>query len=168
MNGKNLYPALALLFSLQLCSIMCTSQFINSGVMVSRAINFASNNVQAGGCFIARESISVTCMETFSGNGQLRAPVITIKADTFAFTGIIECGESCTIITRKPFDQRMFTREGTGAFLISVDPDLDLEPAAESTAREIKPIQPSMPRPVLFPRYRFPAHEKDQSDSPAA
>jgi len=101
-------------------------QFINSGTMSGRVLTMGSRNMQADGSFIGKEEVRLTCTERFAGSGYVQAPVVVIKASKFEFTGTITCDVSCDIIVKEPFNEKMFTRKGTGTFTITVDPELDL------------------------------------------
>ena len=71
---------------------------------------------------VAEKAINMTCGKSFKGVGYMEAPDITIMAEKFEYTGIINCGRKCNITVKEPFDAEMFKREGEGEFIITVDP----------------------------------------------
>lgn len=104
------------------------------------------------GRLIAAKEINLTCGRTFSGTGYLEAPVITIKATTFAFTGTIKCDQLCTIITKNSFNQAMFKRLGNGKFVIKIDPSLSFE---DDTPQYIpRTIEPPYKIEPMYQKYQ--------------
>ncbi len=112
------------------CFLLISSLFLLQvgnmlGYMSGRVVNLnAGGNILADSDFIGKEKIVMTCKETFSGNGHLEAPVISITAKKFAFTGTIKCDVTCTITVKEKFNPKMFKRQGKGTFIITVNPDL--------------------------------------------
>ena len=102
-------------------------------------VNLSSEkDLFANGKLKAREKIKITCGETFSGNGYLDAPIITITAKKFDFTGTIQCDVECVITTREKFDSTMFTRRGEGKFIINIDPNYNFVPTETIKPRKIE------------------------------
>lgn len=98
--------------------------------MQSRHIQMSvAKDMVADGNFIGEEEINFTVGGTLSGAGYFKGVDITLKVGRFAFTGTIECTRTCHIITAEPFDEAMFTREGSGMFVITVDATLAFQDA---------------------------------------
>lgn len=99
--------------------------FSNSGRMQSRNLQLCvGGTLDNQGELIGTESANLSC-DTLTGKGLISAPMITIKAKIFAFTGRIHCTNQCLIITSQPFNERMFKALGGGQFTVVVDDNFD-------------------------------------------
>jgi len=62
--------------------------------------------------------------DALTGDGLIKAPKVNITTKTFAYTGTIECEESCKIVVGEPFDENIFKKVGPGKFEIVVMRDM--------------------------------------------
>lgn len=114
----------ALFFLLSLfCVQKIEAGFSNSGRMQSRILTLSvGGTLDNNGELIGTESAALSC-DTFAGKGLLSSPQISIRTNTFAYTGKIDCSGKCTIIASSPFNQKMFRRSGGGEFIVIIDKD---------------------------------------------
>lgn len=95
--------------------------FSTNGRMQSKNLNLSIGGVlENNGQLIGLDAANLSC-DRLTGKGLISAPQITIKAKTFAFTGVIECDGKCTITTSSPFNERMFKKRGNGEFVIIIE-----------------------------------------------
>lgn len=111
--------------------------FSNSGRMKSNNLNLSiGGTLDNNGELTGVETATISC-ETLSGKGLIKSPQISIKTKIFAFTGTIDCGETCTITANKSFDESMFKRKGEGEFVIIIDEKADKKNSAPAGSYNI-------------------------------
>ncbi len=114
------YCFLSLLLFLFAYSIHAEAAFSNNGRMQSTDLNLSiGGTLDNDGELIGVETAKISC-ETLTGKGLIRAPDILIKAKFFAFTGTIDCSNTCTIITSAPFNEAMCQRTGGGEWIVII------------------------------------------------
>ncbi len=87
-------------------------------VLLSVFASTQSSSFTNNGRFVSKKAININLEETFDGVGYLEAPIITISAKKFAYTGTISCSELCIIQAEEGVDPTMFTAEGLGDFVL--------------------------------------------------
>ncbi len=112
--------AIVFLFTL-FCIQNVEAGYSNNGRMQAKNLNLSvGGTLDNNGELIGTESANLSC-DTLSGKGFIRSPQISIETNIFAFTGTIDCGNKCTIISKTPFDEKMFKRKGDGEFVILIE-----------------------------------------------
>lgn len=87
-------------------------------VMQMRNVNLQGDTVSHDGDLTGVESATIVCT-TFTGNGIIHSPTVSIAVDKFDFKGTIDCSQKCTITTKEPVNERLFKRTGAGQFIIN-------------------------------------------------
>ncbi|MCE5316423.1 MAG: hypothetical protein LLG04_03545 [Parachlamydia sp.] len=120
-----------------LCVQNVEAGFSNSGRMQSKNLNLSiGGTLDNNGELNGSETATLSC-ETLSGKGLIKSPQISIKTKIFAYTGTIECSETCTIVASKSFDESMFKRKGNGEFVIIIEEKNDKKNTAPSGSYDI-------------------------------
>lgn len=99
---------------------MAFSDIDNSGMMRSEELKVEHKLISNTGKMIGIKTVKLVC-DKLTGNGYIKAPIISILAKKFEFTGTIECSNECVIETQHDFNHKMFKQAGGGKFYFRLE-----------------------------------------------
>lgn len=114
---KNIIFSLLFLVHLFSYASLYSAQFVNSGTFNCEHANIDHGNFTNDGTIRGRETVNIKA-QVFDGSGLVEGKKILLACEEFKYRGNISCDQECVIYARKPFDQNMFKRTGSGKFTI--------------------------------------------------
>jgi hypothetical protein len=185
--SKN-YKLNYMLFVLNFCLFSCSGircnffckNFTQAGIFSGKVITVAGETMVNNGKMVATEAIKIKYETSFGGSGYLEAPYIEITTKKFEFTGTIKCDGKCVITVQEPFDQSIFTKTGTGEFIVNVDSNLfakkvesaalpvQIEAKKSGTEALVTPVPQSVVKqdvPEVLPVISAPVELKSETKS---
>lgn len=99
------------------CTSLYSAQFVNRGTFNCEHANIDHGNFTNDGTVRGRETVNIKA-KVFDGSGSVEGKKILLACDEFKYSGNISCDQECVILAKKPFDQNMFKRTGSGKFTI--------------------------------------------------